>query len=158
MRRYEALRAAYVPEVVQLKRRRRVCLRDVTVVFECRETVLFQVHEVLRLEPSLSAARVRAEFDEYAPLVLDQGKLTATLLIDGGPAAWGQRLAEAIAGRRGTVSLAVGGAQHLARPIGAPSVLGAVHYLEFAADRSTLRRSPMRRRASSSASSSTGAA
>jgi Protein of unknown function (DUF3501)/HIT domain len=80
---YEALRDAYRDRVIAYKRGRRLALGDrVTLVFEDRETVRFQVQEMLRVERIESPALVQAELDVYNELIPAQGELSATLLIE----------------------------------------------------------------------------
>lgn len=91
--RYEQLRPRYLRDMVALKQRRRIALGpDVTLVFECRDTVLFQIHEVLRWMKHPGDPQIAREIAEYSPLVSGGARLCATLLIEGGSCAWGQRL------------------------------------------------------------------
>jgi hypothetical protein len=81
--RYEAVRAEYRARVIALKRDRRVGVGElVTLVFENRETLRFQVQEMLRVEGIDSADAIRAELDVYNPLMPREGELSATLFIE----------------------------------------------------------------------------
>ncbi|HYB13684.1 MAG TPA: DUF3501 family protein [Myxococcota bacterium] len=81
--RYEALRGEYRARVIALKRERRVGVGDrVTLVFENRETLRFQVQEMLRVERIESPEAVQAELDVYNELMPQQGELSATLFIE----------------------------------------------------------------------------
>jgi hypothetical protein len=80
---YERLRDAYRERVVAMKRTRRLAVGDrVTLLFENRETVRFQVQEMLRIERIRTPERVQHELDVYNALVPRAGELSATLLIE----------------------------------------------------------------------------
>ena len=81
--RYEALRGEYRARVIALKRDRRVGVGDrVTLVFENRETLRFQVQEMLRVERIDSPKAIQAELDVYNELIPKEGELSATLFIE----------------------------------------------------------------------------
>jgi PAS domain S-box-containing protein len=81
--RYEALRQDYRARVIALKRDRRVSVGDrVTLLFENRETLRFQVQEMLRVERIDSPQAVQAELDVYNELIPSAGELSATLFIE----------------------------------------------------------------------------
>jgi Protein of unknown function (DUF3501) len=83
LRAYEREREAFRREVVALKRRRRVALGDlVSVVFENRRTVRFQVQEMARAERLITDEAIEAELQAYNPLVPDPGELCATLFVE----------------------------------------------------------------------------
>jgi len=80
---YERMREASRRRVIELKRRRRVQVGDhLSFVFENRETVLFQIQEMLRAERIVEEARVRDEIDVYNDLIPGEGELSATLFIE----------------------------------------------------------------------------
>jgi hypothetical protein len=80
---YEKERDAVRSHVIELKKRRRLPLGDnLTLLFENRETVLFQVQEMVRTERIVDPARVQEEIDAYAPLLPGGGELSATLFIE----------------------------------------------------------------------------
>jgi hypothetical protein len=83
LERYEALRPDYREAVIAHKRRRRVALGEkVTLVFEDRETLRFQVLEMLRVERIRDPAAVQKELDVYNELMPAAGELSATLFIE----------------------------------------------------------------------------
>jgi len=83
LRAYEHVRDEMRAKVITLKRRRRVGVGAlVSVVFESRETVRFQVQEMVRAERMLTDAQVQAELDAYNPLVPLPGELSATVFIE----------------------------------------------------------------------------
>ncbi len=54
----------------------------VTVVFESRDTIRFQVQEMARIEKMASDAQIQAELDVYNPLIPDPGELSLTLFVE----------------------------------------------------------------------------
>ena len=53
-------------EVIELKKRRRVSVGDnLTFLFENRETVLFQIQEMMRTERIVDDAKIQDEIDAY---------------------------------------------------------------------------------------------
>lgn len=80
---YAELRPAYRAEIIALKRHRRVAVGDrITVVFENRETLRFQVQEMCRVERLDDPAAVQHEVDVYNELVPPDNGLSATLFIE----------------------------------------------------------------------------
>jgi hypothetical protein len=55
---------------------------NLTVLFENRETVLFQIQEMMRTERIVDDDKIQAEIDAYAPLLPVPGELSATLFIE----------------------------------------------------------------------------
>ncbi len=83
LRAYERARDDVRREVMALKRRRRVSVGPiVSLVFENRETVRFQVHEMVRAERIVSDDAVLDELRAYNPLIPEPGELSATLFIE----------------------------------------------------------------------------
>ena len=80
---YERSREAFRRRIIDLKQRRRLSVGDlITMVFENRETVLFQVQEMIRAERILRPERVREEVDMYNEQIPGAGELSATLMIE----------------------------------------------------------------------------
>jgi hypothetical protein len=83
LRTYERGRDAYRRQIIELKRRRRVGVGPfVTLLFENRETVRFQVQEMARAERMLTDDKVQVELDIYNALLPSPGELSATLFIE----------------------------------------------------------------------------
>jgi hypothetical protein len=83
LRAYERGRAAFRDRIIELKRKRRVPVGPlVTVLFENRETIRFQVQEMVRVERMLNDEQVQGELDVYNPLIPEPGELSATLFIE----------------------------------------------------------------------------
>jgi hypothetical protein len=81
--RYESLRPDFRLKVIDLKDRRRVAVGDrVTLVFENRETLRFQVQEMCRVERIDDPRAVQHELDVYNELMPPPGGLSATLFIE----------------------------------------------------------------------------
>ena len=80
---YEKVRDARRASVIELKRRRRVSAgRYLSLVFENRETVLFQIQEMCRAERIAADAKVQEELDVYNVLLPGPWELSATLFIE----------------------------------------------------------------------------
>ena len=89
---YERVRETRRREIIELKKRRRVSVgRYLTFVFENRETVWFQVQEMVRAERIVEAARIADEVEVYNALLPGPGDLAGDDLRDG---AGGQRLGD----------------------------------------------------------------
>jgi hypothetical protein len=139
LRQYERVREAYRAAVIERKRRRRVALGPImTLVFECVDTVRFQVQEMARVEKILSDEAIQVELDIYNRLLPQVGELSATLFIeltsDGGLREWLPRLV----GIETALGVDVGGEVVPSVPESAhaaalvrDTVTPAVHYLRF---------------------------
>jgi hypothetical protein len=80
---YELARDAFRREVMDVKKRRRVAVGPlITLVFENRQTVLFQIQEMLRIERIVRPEKVQEEIDVYRELLPGDGDLSATLFIE----------------------------------------------------------------------------
>jgi hypothetical protein len=80
---YEKVRDEMRRRVIELKRARRIQVgRHLSFVFENRETVLFQIQEMCRIERITEDARVQDELDVYNALLPRPGELSATMLIE----------------------------------------------------------------------------
>lgn len=83
LRAYEHEREGFRRRIIELKRLRRVGVGPlVSLVFENRDTVRFQVQEMVRAERMLSDELVLAELEVYNPLIPDPGELSATMLLE----------------------------------------------------------------------------
>jgi hypothetical protein len=93
---YAAQRAAIRARLIEHRRRRRLELgAHCTLSFEDRETIRYQVQEMLRAERIFEAAGIEDELAAYNPLIPDGSNLKATLLIEyPDPAERARRLAE----------------------------------------------------------------
>jgi uncharacterized protein DUF3501 len=80
---YEKVRDAMRARIIALKQNRRVSVGDnLTFLFENRDTVLFQIQEMVRTERIVDDARIQEEIDAYNALLPGQGELSATMFIE----------------------------------------------------------------------------
>lgn len=80
---YEAVRDAVRAGIIDLKRRRRVPLGDkISLLFENRDTVLFQIQEMVRAERITSTQAIQDEIDVYGESLPGANELSATMLIE----------------------------------------------------------------------------
>jgi hypothetical protein len=83
LRAYERVREDYRAKIIARKRDRRVALGPVmTLVFECFDTVRFQVQEMARAEKIISDEALQVELDVYNRLLPAGGELSATVFIE----------------------------------------------------------------------------
>jgi hypothetical protein len=139
LRAYERVRGDYRAQVIALKKNRRVALGPVmTLVFECLDTVRFQVQEMARVEKIISDEGIQTELDIYNRLLPAPGELSATLLIELTsepdlrewlPKLVGIETKVGVA-MDGDVVLSVPEAEHAAA-LSREEITPAVHYLRF---------------------------
>lgn len=80
---YEKTRDAMRQGVIELKKSRRVSVGpNLTVLFENRQTVLFQIQEMIRTERIVDEGKITEEVVAYNALIPDAGELSATLFIE----------------------------------------------------------------------------
>jgi hypothetical protein len=80
---YEQVREQMRERVIALKRVRRVPVgRYLSFVFENRDTVLFQIQEMCRVERITDDGRIQDEIDVYSELLPRSRVLSATLMIE----------------------------------------------------------------------------
>jgi hypothetical protein len=83
LRAYEREREDFRAQIIALKKRRRVQVGPVvTLVFESRDTIRFQIQEMARAERIFTDEGIQAELDVYNPLIPEPGSLSATLFIE----------------------------------------------------------------------------
>jgi hypothetical protein len=83
LRAYERVREDYRAKIIARKRDRRVALGPVmTLVFECFDTVRFQVQEMARAEKIITDEAIQVELDIYNRLLPAPGELSATVFIE----------------------------------------------------------------------------
>ncbi len=81
--RYEEIRDVYRRRVIAHKRDRRIAVGErVGIVFEDRETLRYQVQEMIRIERIRAAEKVQNELDTYNELMPGEDELSATLFIE----------------------------------------------------------------------------
>jgi len=83
LRAYEREREEFRAHIIALKKRRRVHVGPiVTLVFENRDTIRFQIQEMARVEKLISDEAIEGELRAYNPLIPEPGSLSATLFIE----------------------------------------------------------------------------
>ncbi len=79
---YEQVRDDFRREMIAYKKNRRLFVGDaVTLVFEDKKTMIFQVQEMLRAEKITDPEAVQYELDVYNKILPDENELSATLFI-----------------------------------------------------------------------------
>lgn len=80
---YEKIRPEYRKHVMAIKKHRRLGVGDrMTLVFENRETVLFQIQEMIRVERLVQDEAIRHEVETYNILIPGRNEISATMLIE----------------------------------------------------------------------------
>jgi Protein of unknown function (DUF3501) len=80
---YEQVREKFRNDIIDKKKKRRIALGDrVSVVFENRDTVTFQIQEMLRAERITDLDKIREEIAVYNELIPDTDELSATLFLE----------------------------------------------------------------------------
>ena len=139
LRAYERVRQDYRARVITRKRNRRVALGPIiTLVFECFDTVRFQVQEMARVEKIISDEAIQTELDVYNRLLPRGGELSATLFIELTSDAELRHWLPALVGIERQLAISVDGdlahsipeADHAAA-LTRETVTPAVHYVRF---------------------------
>jgi hypothetical protein len=134
---YERQREAFRAHIIALKQRRRISVGPlITLVFENRETLRFQIQEMIRVERILDPAKVQEELDVYNALLPSQGELSATLLIEITDESKVKEWLDRFMGldRGETVAIVAGGEQAFGEFEGGHShetKISAVHFVRF---------------------------
>lgn len=80
---YEKIRGDFRQKIIELKKKRRVAVGDkVSLVFEIRDTVIFQIQEMMRAERITDLDKIREEIEVYNGLIPEPGELSATLFLE----------------------------------------------------------------------------
>ncbi len=141
---YEKVREAMRADIIALKKNRRLQVGpNLSLVFENRETVLFQIHEMVRAERLVDERKIQDEIDAYANLIPGPGELSATLFVEI-PGIAEMPHDQAIAAvnyfqgfDEGGISLEAGSARSVAvfeAGFSSDEKMAAVQYLKFRAD------------------------
>ena len=134
---YERSRDAFRTRIIALKQRRRLSVGDkITLVFENRETIQFQIQEMIRAERIVDPGKVQNELDVYNALLPAKGELSATLFIEITESDQIERDLDAFQGidRGQTVALLAGSSAVYANFEGGHSKedkISAVHFVKF---------------------------
>jgi hypothetical protein len=80
---YERVRDQFRREIIEYKKNRRLQVGDrVSLLFENRKTVLFQIQEMLRTERITDLDKIKEEVDTYNTLLPGANELSATLMLE----------------------------------------------------------------------------
>jgi hypothetical protein len=145
---YVDLRPSYRAAVIDYKRRRRLAVgENITLLFEDRETLRFQVQEMVWVEGIALPDKIQHEIDTYNELMPADRELSATLFVEITEAAEIRPALDRLIGVDEHVSLIVGDEDE-ALEIKAQfdpkqmeeDRISAVQYIKFALDEEALRR------------------
>jgi hypothetical protein len=133
---YEQIRERFRGRIIEAKKYRRLAVGPhMTFIWENRDTVLFQVQEMLRTERITSRAAIQHELDTYNDLIPDSGALSATLMIEYDDPAERRVALDKLSSVRNEVSLRVGEQVFKAtfhdQPGEEPDRLPAVNYVRI---------------------------
>ncbi|MDA8081177.1 MAG: DUF3501 family protein [Actinomycetota bacterium] len=146
LREYEREREDFRRSIIALKAVRRVALGNVvTVVFENRDTIRFQIQEMARAEKMLRDEQIETELAIYNPMIPEKGELKATLFLELTSKDLLQEWLPALVGIERSVYLEVGKGGSLRRSLSQPEgdhelqltredVTASVHYIEWTLD------------------------
>jgi hypothetical protein len=134
---YERQREEFRARIIALKQRRRISVGPLlTLVFENRDTLRFQIQEMIRVERIFDPAKVQDELDVYNALLPSREELSATLLIEitdeAGMKEWLDRFMGLDRGE--TVAIVAGGERAFGVFEGGHShdtKISAVHFVRF---------------------------
>jgi len=80
---YEKVRNEYREELMLYKKNRRISLGpNITITFENRRTMTFQIQEIMRAERLVHDENIQEEIDIYNSLLPQKNSLSATLFIE----------------------------------------------------------------------------
>jgi hypothetical protein len=142
---YEQVREHFRARVLKVKEPRRIALGpNMTVLFENRDSVLFQIQEMLRTERITNEKAILHELETYNELIPGDAELSATLFVEYPDRDERERMLVALAGveddfyvvagdercavspdRRGTDASRTMAVQYVKFPLG-PAALAAV--------------------------------
>lgn len=134
---YEQQRTEIRQRIIALKKRRRLAVGNlVTLVFENRETLLFQTQEMIRTERIVDPQKIQEELDVYNALLPQAGELSATLFIEITDPVNIQSLLDSFQGidRSDTLSLKIGDQTSFAvfeKGHSKEDKISAVHFVRF---------------------------
>ena len=80
---YEKVRQEFRQDIIEKKKQRRVAVGDkISMVFENRDTVIFQIQEMLRAEKIGDLDKIREEIAVYNELIPNTAELSATMFLE----------------------------------------------------------------------------
>ena len=80
---YEKVRKDFRSKIIELKKERRLEVGDrITLIFENRYTVAFQIEEMMRIERIVDDDKINSEIESYNELIPGENELSATLFVE----------------------------------------------------------------------------
>jgi len=80
---YEKVRNVFRNRIILMKKERRLRLGDrITLTFENRYTVTFQIEEMMRIERIVEEEKINSEIEAYNELIPADNELSATLFVE----------------------------------------------------------------------------
>lgn len=80
---YEKNRTSYRKNIISYKKYRRISLGpNVTLVFENKKTLTFQIQEIMRAERLVHESQIQNEIDVYSSIMPMENELSATLFLE----------------------------------------------------------------------------
>lgn len=80
---YEKRRKTLLEHITNLREKLKVRVgSQILIVFENRDTLLFQIQEILRTEQILSDDEIKYEIDAYNELIPEKNEIAATLFVE----------------------------------------------------------------------------
>ena len=144
---YAAQRAAFRRRVLDHKKDRTVALGEhLTLVFEDRLTIQYQVQEMLRIERTFERAAIQDELDAYNPLIPTGTNWKATCLIEYPDVEERRRQLAALRDVERRIWVQVGDGERIEAiadedlPRSTDEKTSAVHFLRFELDGASLGR------------------
>jgi hypothetical protein len=134
---YEQQRESFRARIIALKQRRRISIGPlITIIFENRDTLRFQIQEMIRVERIFDPDKVQDELDVYNALLPTGTELSATLLIEITEEAKMKQWLDRFMGldRGPTVAIKAGGETVFGKFEGGHShetKISAVHFVRF---------------------------
>ncbi|HEY3500387.1 MAG TPA: DUF3501 family protein [Polyangiaceae bacterium] len=132
---YEQVREHFRARVIAVKKPRYVSLgSNITLLFENRDTVLFQIQEMLRTERITNEKAIAHELDTYNELMPGRSELSVTAFIEYPEREERERMLVALAGIEDDFYVEAGGERVAVVPDTRgtdPSRTMAVQYLKF---------------------------
>ncbi len=110
LEKYAEVRSEFRAKVIAHKKPRKVAVgSNVTLMFEDRLTMQYQIQEILRAEKIFEAAGIEEELQVYNPLIPDGGNFKATMMIEYEDVAERQVALQKMKGIEDTVWVSVSG-------------------------------------------------
>ena len=132
---YEQIREPFRARIIEAKRARYVRLgENMTVLFENRDTVLFQIQEMLRTERITQDKAVLHELETYNALVPGEHELSATVFVESPEREQRERMLFELRGLETSFFLEAAGERARLIPDDRgtdPTRTMAVHYVKF---------------------------